>query len=96
MTVAFAALHRRLRYRGEEISLYGLAFDDGTMFLSKRQPKLYDAKAKPIAAREVLPGSYVNVRYHVERGVNRMEAIQIVRTPEEKYPFEPVLDDGHL
>jgi hypothetical protein len=96
VTVAFASLHRRLRYRGEETSLYGLAFDDGTMFVSKRQPKLYDAMAKSVIPREVLPGTYVNVRYQVEDGVNRMSAVQIVRPPEEECPFDPVLDDGHL
>jgi hypothetical protein len=96
MTVAFAALHQRLRYRGEDTGLYGLEFDDGTMFLAKRQPRLYDAMAKPITPREVLPGTYVNVRYHLEKGVRRMEAVQIVRLPKEDCPFDPVSDDGHV
>jgi hypothetical protein len=95
MTIAFAALHERLRYRGENTKLYVAAFDDGTMFFSRRQPALYDALARLIAQREVPPGSYVNVRYHVERGINRMDAIQLVRLPEEKPPFDPVPDGGH-
>ena len=96
MTVAYAALHRTLRYRDEDTGLHVLAFEDRTMFFSKRQPKFYDAMAKPVAPREVLPGSYVNVRYHVERGVNRLRAVQIVRRPPEESPFDPVPDDGHL
>ena len=96
MTIAFAALHDHLRFRGEDTKLYVAAFDDGTMFFASQQPRLYDRLARPIAAREVLPGSYVNVRYHVDRGVNRMEAVQIVRFAEEESPFQPVPDDGHL
>ena len=96
MTVAFAALHRRLRYRGEATTLYVAAFEDGTMFFSARQPKLYDRMAKPIAPRDVPPGSYVNVQYRRERGVNRMEAVQIVRLAEDQSPFDPIPDDGHL
>jgi hypothetical protein len=96
MTIAFAALHKHLRYRGEDTKLYVAAFEDGTMFFSRRQPALYDALAQLIAHREVPPGSYVNVRYHVERGINRMDAIQLVRLLEEEAPFDPVPDDGHL
>jgi hypothetical protein len=96
MTVAYAALHRTLRYRGEDTGLHVLAFEDRTMFFSKQQPKLYDATAKLIPPREIRPGSYVNVRYGVERGVNRMQAVQIVHQPEEDSPFDPVLDDGHV
>jgi hypothetical protein len=94
--VTFAAIHQRLRWRGEDTSLYGLAFDDGSTFFSKRQPRFYDAMAKPMTPREVLPGTYVNVRYNMENGINRMSAVQIVRPPEEVSPFDPVLDDGHL
>jgi hypothetical protein len=96
MTVAYAALHRTLRYRDDDTGLHVLAFEDHTMFFSKQQPKFYDAMAKPVAPKEVLPGSYVNVRYHVERGVNRMQAVQIVHHPEEESPFDPILDDGHV
>ena len=96
MTVAYAALHRTLRYRGEDTNLHVVAFEDRTMFFSRQQPKFFDSLAKPITPREVPPGSYVNVRYHIERGVNRMVAIQIVRQPEEEAPFDPILDDGHL
>jgi hypothetical protein len=96
MTVAYAALHRTLRYRGEDTNLHVIAFEDRTMFFSREQPKFYDAGANPVAPREVPPGSYVKVRYRVERGVNRMQAIQIVHQPEEEPPFDPILDDGHV
>ena len=96
MTVAYAALHQTVRYRGEDTGLHVLAFTDRTMFFASERPKLYDATAKLIPAREIPPGSYVNVRYGVERGVNRMQAVQIVHQPKEKSPFDPVLDDGHL
>lgn len=96
MTIAYAALHQRLRYRGEDTKFYVAAFKDGTMFFSTQQPKLYDRKANPIPPQEVPPGSYVNVRYRVEHGVNRMEAVQVVRLSEDECPFDPVSDDGHL
>jgi hypothetical protein len=96
MTVAYAALDRTLRYRGEDTKLYVLAFDDRRMFFASQRPKLYDATAKLIPPREIPPGSYVNVRYGVERGINRMQAVQIVHQPKEESPFDPVLDDGHL
>jgi hypothetical protein len=96
MTIAFAAVHQRLRFRGEDTKLYGVAFDDGTMFLSASQPKLYDRMAKPIPPREVLPGSYVNVSYRRVLGVNRMEAVQVIRFAEDDCPFDPIVDDGHL
>jgi len=96
MTVAFAALHMRLRYRGEETRQFALAFEDRTMFFSPHKPPLYDAAAKRIASREVLPGSYVNVRYHRERDINWIDAVQVVRLAEDQSPFDPVVDDGHL
>ena len=43
--VAFSALRERLRWRGETTSFFGIGFDDGTMFLSKRTPTIYDAGA---------------------------------------------------
>lgn len=96
MTIAYAAVHDRLFYRGEDTKLYVVAFDDGTMFFATKRPQLYDRQAKPIASQEVLPGSYANIRYRTERGVNRMEAVQVVRFAEEESPFAPVADDGHL
>ncbi len=66
------------------------------MFFSRHQPPLYDAAAKRIAVREVLSGSYVKVRYRQERGINQMEAVQLVRVAEDAPPFDPVPDDGHL
>jgi hypothetical protein len=95
MTIAFAAVHRTLRYRGEDTGLYVAAFDDGTTFISRRQPRLYDASARPIASREVIPGTYVNVRYSDHQKRILLEAIQLVREPEEEPPFLPILDDGH-
>ncbi len=96
MTIAYAALHRTLRYRDEDTKLYVAAFTDGTMFFSRRQPPLYDRQARPVPVREVIPGSYVNIRYLVEKGVNWMEAVQLVQEPHLASPFDPVLDDGHL
>ena len=97
MTVAFAAIHRTLQYRGEDTGLYFVAFTDGTTFFSRRQPRLYDAAAHPIAPREVIPETYVYVRYHERRGRKRMEAIRLVRLPaDEPPPFDPIIDDGHL
>ena len=96
MTVAYAALHRRLRYRGKDTTLYAVVFEDGNMFLSRHQPPLYDRMATLIAPREVLPGSYVNIKYREERGRKWMEAVQVVRMAEDRAPFDPILDDGHL
>jgi hypothetical protein len=96
MTIAYAALHRTLRYRGDDTCLYVAAFADGEMFFSRRPPALYDRHAKPIPAREVLPGSYANIRYAIERGVNLMEAVQVVTEPPQDFPFDPVPDDGHM
>lgn len=96
MTIAYAALHERLRYRGDDTGLFVAAFDDGQMFFSRRQPPLYDRQARPIPAREVLPGSYVNIKYAIERGLRLMEAVQVVTEPARDSPFDPVPDDGHL
>lgn len=96
MTIAFAAIDRRLRYRGEDTGLYVATLTDGTTFLSRRPPKLYDPAARPIALREVIPNSYVYVRYHERHGRKWMEAIQLVQEPEAEPPFRSVLDDGHL
>jgi len=96
MTVAFAALHRTLLYRGEDTHLYALAFDDGTLFFSRRQPPLYDAMARSMLPREVPPGSRVNVRYREELRRKWIEAVQVVRLAEDECPFDPIPDDGHL
>ena len=96
MTIAFAAIDRKLRYRGEDTGLYVATLTDGTMFLSRLPPKLYDSAARPIPLREVIPNSYVYVRYQERRGRKWMEAIQLVREPEVESPFPPILDDGHL
>ena len=96
MTITFAAVHRTLHYRGEDTGLYVVAFDDCTTFFSRRQPPLYDAAARQMSPREVLPGSFVYVRYREHLGRKLIDAIQLVREPEEDPPFDPVLDDGHL
>jgi hypothetical protein len=96
MTIAYAALHRTLRYRDEDTGLFVAAFDDGRMFFSRRQPPLYDRQAERIPVREVLAGSYVNIKHKIERGINLMEAVQLVREPSQEHPFDPVPDDGHL
>jgi hypothetical protein len=96
MSIAFAAIDRRLRYRGEDTGFYVATLTDGTTFLSRHPPKLYDSAAQPIPLREVIPNSYVYVRYQERCGRKWMEAIQLVREPEEPPPFLPVLDDGHL
>jgi hypothetical protein len=62
MTVAFAAVHNTLRYRGEDTGLFVVSFDDGTTFISRRQPRLYDASARPRAWREIFSGTKVNLR----------------------------------
>jgi hypothetical protein len=96
MTIAYAALHRPLVYRGEDTRLYGLAFEDGQTFVSRRQPSLYDRHAQPVLLREVLPGSKVNVSFIVEEGIKRMLAVQLVSEATEQVPFDPIPDDGHL
>jgi hypothetical protein len=96
MTIAFASVHQTLRYRGEDTGWHVLALDDGTTFLSRHRPRLYDASARPIASREVIPGTYVYVRYSEHQRRKLMEAIQLVREPpEEEPPFNPVSGDNH-
>lgn len=90
--IAFAAVHQRLRWQGEDTSFFGVAFDDGTMFLSRRRPPVYDARAKKIASTEIPSGSTVKVRYRVEGRINWLDAIQIVSVAEEECPFTPVMD----
>jgi len=94
MTVAYAALHQRLRYRGEDTNLYVAAFEDGRTFFSRLPPSIFDRQAKPMSSREVVPGSIVNIRYRVHRGLKLMEAVQVVREPMSDPPFEPVPDAG--
>jgi hypothetical protein len=96
MTIAFAAVHQTMRYRGQDTGHYVVALTDGTTFVSSRQPRLYDASARPMVSREVIPGTYVYVRYSERQKRKLMEAIQLVREPEEELPFDPVPDDGHL
>jgi hypothetical protein len=90
--VAFAALHRTLAYRGEDTGLYVVAAEDGTMFFSRRQPPLYDSMARSMPMHEVLPKSVINVRYHLEDGIRKIDAVQIVHEAEPDCPFEPVFE----
>lgn len=94
MTIAYAALDQTVCYRDEDTNLYVVAFDDGRMFFSRRPPLLYDRDALAIPMREVLPGSYVNVKFAIERGSNWMAAVQLVRGPQQGSPFDPITDDG--
>jgi hypothetical protein len=96
MTIAYAALHRTLSYRNDDTGLYAAAFIDGTMFFSRQRPSLYDRQARPIPVREVLPDSVVKIKYRVQKGINWMEAIQLVQEPPQESPFDPILGDGHL
>jgi hypothetical protein len=96
MCVAYAALHRTMRYRGEDTKLFVAALWDHQMFFARRQPDFYDRGAQLIAPREVLPGSYVNIIYAIRERVKWMEAIQLVEEPAQDSPFDPVPDDGHL
>lgn len=88
-TVVYAALHRTLRYRGEDTGLYAAALEDGTTFFGRRQPALYDAEAAPISPCEVATGSRVRVRYYEEHGRKMMVAVQVVRLAQEAAPFSP-------
>lgn len=96
MTIAYAPLHQRLLYRGEDTGLYAVALENGKTFFSRRQPALYDRQANLISTREVPPGSYVKIKYAMEHGRHLMEAVQVVTEPAGDSPFDPVPDDGHL
>jgi len=94
LILAFAAVHQRLRYRGEDTSLYAAAAEDGTMFFSRHQPKLYDRMAIPMATREIPPGSRIRIQFFEKDGINWMEAIQVVCLAEDGAPFEPVFENA--
>ena len=68
MTIAYAALHQRLRYRGEDTGFYVVALDDGTVFINGQPPLLFDRKARGITLRqlqEMLPGTRVNIEFEL-------------------------------
>jgi hypothetical protein len=91
MTVAIAAVHKMLRYKGKDSGLFYLVLDDGDVYVSRRRPALYGSDARPIPTRELEPGSYVNVLYSVDRRRKLMEAIQLIsEPPEEESPFRRV------
>ena len=88
--VAFSALRERLRWRGEATSFFGIGFDDGTMFLSKRTPTVYDADNKKLGTVEIPVGSYVKISYRADGKVNWLAAIQLGEVAEEKSPFTAI------
>jgi hypothetical protein len=94
--VAFACIHRRLIWRGEETAFYVLAFQDETIFVAKAPAKLFDALAKRITSPiEIPPGTEVSVRFHLDRGVRWMTALQIIRwADDDQDAFEPVEGEG--
>jgi hypothetical protein len=94
MCIAYAALHRTMRYRGEDTKLFVMALFEEQMFFARRQPDFYDRRARLIPPREVLPGSYVNISFVKREGVNWMTAVQLVEEPAQDSPFDPVPDDG--
>ena len=98
MTVAYAALHRTLTYRGEDTGLYVAAFDDGTLFFSRHQPPLEDAAAKRIEPREVLLPDRISmsgiVRRTVGSGWRRYNWCAWPKTTARLILLFP--DDGHL
>ena len=85
--IAFSALQERLRWRGTTTSFFGIGFDDGSMFLSRRPPTVYDAHNKKLGAMEIPARSYVKVSYRANGKVNWLEAIQLVEVAEEESPF---------
>jgi hypothetical protein len=91
--VAFAAVHQRLHSKDEPWPYYCLVFDNGEIFLSRRQPVLYAADASLISTREIPPGSVVRVRYDELNGIRQMTAVQIIRMAEDQSPFDPETDD---
>ena len=90
--MAFAALHRTLSYRGEDTGLFVIAGQDGSEFFSRKKPALFDSMAKPVAAREILPGSIINVRFQFRPEYRQIEAVQIVTETAPPCPFEPVFE----
>jgi hypothetical protein len=90
--VAFACIHRKLRWRGESTGYFVLAFQDGAVFLSRHTVSLVDAYSKPVRrAVEIPPGSEARVRWRGDRGIRWMTAIQIVRlNDDDQNLFEPV------
>jgi len=94
VTIAYAAVHQRLRYRGEDTGLYVVALDDGTVFVNSRPPVLFDRDVFKIPMRELeelLPGTRVNISYGFnQRRRKIVEAIQVLSEPAQPAPFKPV------
>ena len=89
--VAFACVHQRLGWDRQSTPFFVLALVDGAVFLSRRQPPLYDTGRKRIREPiEVTPGSIVRVLYH-DRGEQRwIEAVQLIALAEEVPDFGPL------
>ncbi len=90
--IAFACVHRKLRWRGELTGYFVLAFQDEAVFLSRRPVRLVDAYNKPVRrVIEITPGSEARVHWRDDQGVRWMTAIQIVRlNNDDQNLFEPV------
>src|SRR5690349_4233912 len=74
----------RQQERCEPWPYHCLAFDNGRIFLSRRQPALYAADASMIATKEIPPGSVVRVQYDEINNVRWMTAVQIVKLPDDQ------------
>ncbi len=94
--VAFACVHQKLRWRGEETPYFVLALQDEAVFLSTLPVRLFDAANKAVpSAVEITPGSEVRVRWRADHGVRWMTAVQIVRlSDDDQALFEPVAGEG--
>lgn len=91
-TVAYACVHRTVRYRGEDTKLYVVALVDTSVFVARVRPRLFDRLARPIQVQEIFPGTGVKVAYELQNGRKWMQGIQIVHCYEEGSPFSPVVD----
>lgn len=88
--VAFACLHERLVWDRKPTPFFVVAFVDGAVFLSRRQPPLYDAERKRIREPiEIGPGSIVRVLYHDRDGGKWIDAVQVIRLEDEVPDFGP-------
>lgn len=91
--VAFACIHRTLRYRCEDTLLFAVALEDeDLMFIARQQPHPYDREARRIAMCELLRGTIVKIAYELRDGRKWMRAVQVLEWAEEESPFSPAPD----
>lgn len=81
---------QRVLYKGEPWPFFVLVLVNGEVFLSRREPVMYDASAQRMSVREIPPGSTVRVNYYERDGVRWMTAIQVITLMEDQSPFDPV------